>query len=57
METKSELLTIGGVKVRLVKPGIYVREEEWQRYLEFNEVRPVPFARSLHRFADACGSP
>ena len=51
METKSQLRTTGDVKVRWVKPGICVREDEWQEYLEFNEVRSTVFAQSLH-FAD-----
>lgn len=37
----AETPAIGGVEVRQVKPGIYVREDEWQGYLEFNEVRSV----------------
>ena len=41
METETELLTLGGVEVRRINPAIYVREDEWQGYLEFNEVRPV----------------
>ena len=44
METKSELLVIDGVEVRKVKHGIYVREDEWQQYLEFNKVRPALFS-------------
>ena len=34
METETEILTLCGVEV-------YVREDEWQAYLEFNEVRPA----------------
>ena len=41
METETELLALGGVEVRRINPAIYVREDEWQGYLEFNEVRPV----------------
>ena len=41
METNAELLTLGGVEVRRIKPGVYVREDEWQGYLEFNEVRSI----------------
>ena len=41
METETEILTLGGVEVRRVRHGIYVREDEWQAYLDFNEVRPV----------------
>jgi len=41
METNAEVVTVEGVEVRRVKPGVYVREDEWQGYLEFNEVRPV----------------
>ena len=51
MEAKSELFTAAGVKVRRVRPNIYVREDEWQEYLQFNEVRPVLFVRSP-RFPD-----
>ena len=43
METKSKLLVVDGVEVRQVKHGIYVREDEWQQYLEFNKVCPVSF--------------
>jgi len=48
METKSDPFTVGNVKVRRVKHGIYVREAEWQQYLGFNKVRPVPFVLSLY---------
>ena len=41
METNTEVVTVEGVEVRRIKPGVYVREDEWQGYLEFNEVRPV----------------
>ena len=41
METNAELLTLGGVEVRRIKPGVYIREDEWQGYLEFNEVRSI----------------
>lgn len=41
METETEILTLGGVEVRRVRHGIYVREDKWQAYLEFNEVRPA----------------
>lgn len=51
METKSDLFTVEDVKVRRVKHGIYVREDEWQQYLDFNKVRPALFVSSL-RFPD-----
>ena len=48
MEAKSELFTAAGVKVRRVGSSIYVREDEWQEYLEFNEVRSASLVRSPH---------
>ena len=39
METSVDIITVEGVEVRRIKPGVYVREDEWQGYLEFNEVR------------------
>ena len=39
METNTDIITVEGVEVRRVKPGVNVREDEWQGYLEFNEVR------------------
>jgi len=41
METNADITVVEGVEVRRVKHGVYVREDEWQGYLEFNEVRPV----------------
>ena len=46
METESELRTVDGVEVRWVKPGICVREDEWQEYLKFNKVRSTSFPRA-----------
>ena len=47
METKSELFVVSGIKVRQVKHNIYVRENGWKQYLEFNKVRSASFAPSL----------
>ena len=47
MDTEGDITTVEGVEVRRVKPGIYVREDEWQGYLEFNEVRTASY-HQLH---------
>ena len=46
------MFIVGDVKVRRVTHGIYVREDEWQQYLDFNKVRSELFVLSLHLLDD-----
>jgi len=50
MDTNGEITIVEGVEVRRVKPGIYVREDEWRAYLKFNECLSLSYMRKHEPF-------